>query len=325
MRKALWAVILGVAVYTALVLRSDVSRVGRAISAIHPAWIPLFLALPLSNYFLRFLKWHYFLRRVGVVIPRGESLLVFIAGFSMTVSPGKFGELVKCVILKERRGVPVAATSPVVVAERITDLLSMVCLAAAGAALSGGGAVLPAIAAGVVFVSLAMVFLLWTPAWGLAARTVSRLPVLKAKTEALEAFRQSAITLLDFRSMLVSVPLGILGWGLEALVLCAVAASMGVSLPAGVALLSHAAGTIAGAVSMIPGGLGLTELTIDGILGGSMTHAQAVVTTLLMRFCTLWFGVLLGLAVIAVLGGGKQKATPIGSPDSPCVPGENRL
>ncbi len=310
MKKALWAVILGVAVYTVLVLGSDVSRVGRAISAIHPAWIPVFLALPLSNYFFRFLKWHYFLRRVGVLIPRGESLAVFVAGFSMTVSPGKFGELVKCVILKERRGVPVSTTSPVVVAERITDLLSMVCLAAAGAALSGGGAVLPAIAAGVVFVSLAMLFLLWSPAWRLAARAASRLPVLRTRTDSLEAFRQSATTLLDFRSMLVSVPLGILGWGLEALVLCAVAASMGVSLPAGVALLSHAAGTIAGAVSMIPGGLGLTELTIDGILGGYMSNAQAAVTTLLMRFCTLWFGVLLGLAVIAVLGRGGQRKNP---------------
>ncbi len=309
MRKALWAVILGVAVYTALVLRSDVARVGRAVSAIHPAWIPVFLALPLANYFLRFLKWHYFLHRVGVFLPRGESMAVFIAGFSMTVSPGKFGELVKCVILRERRGVPVSTTSPVVVAERITDLLSMVCLAAAGAALSGGGAVLPAIAAGVVFVSSAMIFLLWTPAWRLAARTAARLPLLRTRTSALEAFRQSAITLLDFRSMLVSVPLGILGWGLEALVLCAVAASMGVSLPAGVALLSHAAGTIAGAVSMIPGGLGLTELTIDGILGGSMDHAQAAVTTLLMRFCTLWFGVLLGLSFIAVQGRIKSDKT----------------
>lgn len=307
MRKALWAVILGVAVYTVLVLRSDVSRVGRAISGIHPAWIPVFLALPLSNYFFRFLKWNYFLRRVGVVIPRGESLAVFVAGFSMTVSPGKFGELVKCVILREKRGVPVSTTSPVVVAERITDLLSMVCLAAAGAALSGGGAVLPAIAAGVVFVSLAMVFLLWSPAWRLAARTASRLPVLKTRTGSLEAFRRSAITLLDWRSMLVSVPLGILGWSLEALVLCAVAASMGISLPAGVALLSHAVGTIAGAVSMIPGGLGLTELTIDGILGGSMPQAQAAVTTLLMRFCTLWFGVVLGLLVLPLARKGGSK------------------
>lgn len=321
MRKALWAVILGVAVYTALVLRSDVSRVGRAISAIHPVWIPVFLALPLSNYFFRFLKWHYFLRRVGVFIPRGESLAVFVAGFSMAVSPGKFGELVKCVILKERRGVPVSTTSPVVVAERITDLLSMVCLAAAGAALSGGGAVFPAIAAGVFFVSATMVFILFSPAWGLAVRTASRLPLLKTRTEALEAFRKSAITLLDWRSMLVSVPLGILGWGLEALVLCAVAASMGISLPAGVALLSHAAGTIAGAVSMIPGGLGLTELTIDGILGGSMTHAQAAVTTLLMRFCTLWFGVVLGLAVISVLGRGKQKKYTDAATDDLLAPG----
>lgn len=312
MRKALWAVILGVAVYTALVLRSDVSRVGRAVSSIHPAWLPLFLALPLSNYFFRFLKWHYFLRRVGVDIPGRESLSVFIAGFSMTVSPGKFGELVKCVILKERRGVPVSTTGPVVVAERITDLLSMVCLAAAGAALSGGGGVLPAVAAGLAFVSAAMAVLLWNPAWKLAVRIASRLPLLKRRTEALEAFRRSAITLLDLRSMMVSVPLGVAGWGLEALVLCAVAASMGVSLPAGVALLSHSAGTIAGAVSMIPGGLGLTELTIDRILGGSMTHAQAAVTTLLMRFCTLWFGVLLGLAFMAAAG--KKPGTRTGCP-----------
>lgn len=302
MRKALWVVIPGVAVYTALVLGSDLAGVGRAVSSINPAWIPVFLALPLSNYFFRFLKWHYFLRRVGVKLPKGESLSVFIAGFSMTVSPGKFGELVKCVILKERRGVPVSTTSPVVVAERITDLFSMVCLAAAGAALAGGGAVLPAIAAGVAFVASSMALLLWDPAWAVAARTASRLPLLKTRTEALETFRRSAVTLLDLRSLLVSVPLGIAGWGLEALVLCAVAASMGVSLPAGVALLGHAAGTIAGAVSMIPGGLGLTELTIDRILGGAMTGSQAAVTTLLMRFCTLWFGVLLGLFFIAVLG-----------------------
>ena len=101
--------------------------------------------------------------------------------------------------------------------------------------------------------------------------------------------------------MLVAIPLGVAGWGIEAMVLCVVARSVGATLPAGAALLSHAAGTIAGAVSMIPGGLGLTELTIDGILGGYMPPAQAAVTTLLMRFCTLWFGVLLGLLALAAL------------------------
>lgn len=301
MRKAVWGLALGVAVYTVLVLKSDVARVGEAVAGINPAWVPLFLVLPLANYFLRFLKWHYFLRRIGAAVPLRESLAVFVAGFSMTVSPGKLGELVKCVILRERRGIPVASTSPVVVAERITDLLSMVLLAVAGALLTGGGAALPAAAAGIVSAVSVMLVLFWDRAWKLLVGLASRFPGLKGRADSLETFRRSARTLLDPCSMLVSIPLGIAGWGLEAMVLVAVAAPLGASLPPGAALLSHAAGTIAGAVSMIPGGLGLTELTIDGILGGYMLPEQAAVTTLLMRFCTLWFGVVLGVASLAVL------------------------
>lgn len=301
MRKALWAVILGVGVYTALVLRSDLARVGAAVRTIHPGWIPVFLALPLANYFFRFLKWHYFLHRIRAGVPVRESLAVFIAGFSMTVSPGKFGELVKCVLLRERRGIPVASTSPVVVAERITDLLSMVILAVAGALFTGGGAALPAAAAGVAAAVLVIMVLFWARAWRVAVSLATRFPGLRGKTDSMETFRRSARTLLDPGSMLVSIPLGIVGWGLEALVLVAVALSLRASLPPGAALLSHAAGTIAGAVSMLPGGLGLTELTIDGILGGYMLPEQATLTTLLMRFCTLWFGVLLGIVSLAVL------------------------
>ncbi len=318
MRKALAAVILGVAVYTLLVLSSDLASVAGAVRGISPTWIPVFLALPLVNYLLRFVKWHYFLHRVGARVPPGESLLVFIAGFSMTVSPGKLGELVKCVILRNRRGLPVARTSPVVVAERITDLISMVALAAIGVVLTGGGNALPAAAAGVIFIAGAMTVLFWNPAWKLFSGTARRVPFINRRAASLDSFRQSAKTLLDAGSMLVSVPLGMAGWGVEALVLCAAAKSVGASLPAGAALLSHAAGTIAGAVSMIPGGLGLTEITIDGLLGSYMTPARAAVTTLLMRFFTLWFGVLLGLAA---LGLQKRSACGGASPSEPSADG----
>ncbi len=319
MRKVLPVVILGVAVYTLIVLRSDLGRVAGAVRGISPAWIPVFLALPLVNYLLRFVKWHYFLRRIGVRVPLGESLPVFIAGFSMTVSPGKFGELIKCVILRNRRGLPMALTSPVVVAERITDLISMVALAAVGAALVGGRGALPVAAAGVLFIAGAMTALFWDPAWKLLSGVAEKIPFVGRRAGATASFRRSAISLLDAGSMLVSVPLGMAGWGAEALVLCVAARSVGASLPPGAAILSHAIGTVAGAVSMIPGGLGLTEVTIDGLLGGYMTPARAAVTTLLMRFCTLWFGVLLGLGALGLqkkfVSGGAVPPEP--SPDAP--------
>ena len=307
MKKALWVLFLAVGVYTVVVLRADLTRVGQALGTIHPGFIPLFLALPLANYFFRFLKWHFFLRRIQVGIPVGESMTVFLSGFSMTVSPGHMGELIKCVFLRERHGVPVACSSPVVVAERITDFLSMVLLAVAGMLLTGGHAALAAAGAGVAAAALAILVLFCDQVWMPVAAVFSKLPILKKRKGGLENFRASARILLDPASMMVAVPLGMIGWGMEAMVLVVIAGSMGASLPPGAALLSHAAGTIAGAVSMIPGGLGLAELTIDGILGGYISPARAAVTTLVMRFCTLWFGVLLGLLSLAVL---KRRKPP---------------
>ncbi len=309
MKKAIWGLVIAIILYTVLVFHSDIQKVISAADSINPRWIPLFLLLPLLNYGIRFLKWQYFLHRINEKVPLKESFLIFIAGFSMTVSPGKMGELLKCSLLKKRRGIAVEKTSPIVVAERLTDLISMVLLALIGALLVKSQIALPVAAAGSVFVIMAMFILMNRWAWNLFSKLAFKVPFVKKKEHLFEGFREASMTLLDAKSLSVSVPLGMVSWGLEALVLCVVAASMGIHLPAGAALLSHAAGSVAGAISMIPGGLGLTELTIDGILRPYFPDPQAAMaTTLIMRFATLWFSVILGLGALAVL---KRKAKNI--------------
>lgn len=300
MKKALWSIALGIVVYTAMVLLSDLGRVRIALSSLRTAYIPLMLLLPLANYFFRFLKWDYFLRRVGIRLRPGRSAVVFVSGFSMTVSPGKFGELIKSCLLRDREGIPVSRSSPVVVAERLTDLMSMVLIACFGMALTGGGRAVPAIAAGVLFLAVCVVGIrsgrFFEKLLGLACRFG---PFARRK-EGLCSFRSSCACLLDARSLLVSIPLGIISWGIEAMVLVAASRAMGFSLDPGTALLAHSAGTVAGAVSMIPGGLGLTEATIDGLLSGRLGLAPATAVTLVMRFATLWFAVALGAATLAL-------------------------
>ncbi len=309
MKKTFWSILLAVAVYTAIVFLSDAKEVGNAISGISIFWIPLFLSLSLLNYLLRFFKWHYFLGRVSVHIPWKESMSVFLAGFSMTVSPGKLGELLKCYLLRDRHDVPVSRTSPVVVAERITDLISMIFIAVIGLLLVQHRGAMIAVAAGVVFVLAVMIFLLWEKAFGFLTNLLCRIKPVGKHRGNFEKFHRNCSSLLDVRSLLVSVPLGILSWGAEALVLCLVSISLGIEpgLSIGLALLAHSAGTIAGAVSMIPGGLGLTEITIGAILTGVMTEPDAAVTTIIMRFATLWFAVLIGVIVLGIM---KKKRMP---------------
>jgi len=314
LRKALLSIALAIAVYTAMVFVSDISKVRAAVSGLRPSFIPLMLLLPVGNYFFRFLKWDYFLRRVGTRLRPSRSAAVFVSGFSMTVSPGKFGELIKSCLLRDGEGIPLSRTSPVVVAERLTDLMSMVIIACAGVALTGRGMALPAVAAGVAFIALSVVFIRHGRLFEAALRLACRLGPVARRREGLCSFRSGCSSLLDARSLAVSIPLGLVSWGMEAMVLVVAARSIGSSLDAGTALLAHSAGTIAGAVSMIPGGLGLTELTLGGLLTTRLPVADATAITILMRLATLWFAVCIGAVALAFT---RRRRAPCGTREGP--------
>ncbi|MQG72190.1 MAG: flippase-like domain-containing protein, partial [SAR202 cluster bacterium] len=83
------------------------------------------LGLASANYLLRFLRWAYYLEVLKIDAPAGVSALVFLSGLAMSITPGKAGELVKCYLLNSRTGVPVSRSAPVVVMERLTDVISV--------------------------------------------------------------------------------------------------------------------------------------------------------------------------------------------------------
>ena len=90
------------------------------------------LSLALANYLLRYLRWSYYLGVLKIQVPAGLGMLVFLSGLAMSVTPGKAGELVKCYLLNSRTGVPVARSAPVVVMERVTDVISVIILGLTG-------------------------------------------------------------------------------------------------------------------------------------------------------------------------------------------------
>ena len=71
------------------------------------AWSTALYAVGLAafNYFLRYLKWELYLRRLGIRVPFVDSITIFLSGFSLTVTPGKVGEVLKSYLLRESHGV----------------------------------------------------------------------------------------------------------------------------------------------------------------------------------------------------------------------------
>ena len=91
-------------------------------------WLAL-LGLSLFNYGLRFLRWHTYLRALGARVTLGRDLLIYVAGFAFTVTPGKAGEAVRSFYLRGV-GVPWSPGLAALAVERVLDLTVILMLAA---------------------------------------------------------------------------------------------------------------------------------------------------------------------------------------------------
>lgn len=302
-KPLLTGLLLGMAVLAALTFFADYRDVLQAFARMDLRYLPLILLLAPLNYLLRFWKWNFYLRRSGLHPERRINRYIFMSGLSMTITPGKVGELLKCYLLKEHMDAPVSRTSSIVMAERLTDGLAMVVLAALGSlAFPYGRIVVPVSAA--ILLLLVLFFYLEKPLQLLAGRGAglsSNRHWLRGMSF-LGRFQQSARLLLEPGSLLYAVGISVISWGFEGFVVYFAVKGLGgeISLLGAIFVVSFA--SLLGALSFLPGGLGVAEGSIMAILLlAGLGSEIAAATTIITRLSTLWLGVLVGLAGLALL------------------------
>jgi uncharacterized membrane protein YbhN (UPF0104 family) len=283
------------AAYVVVMLLADVRKLGDLSQSYAWRGFPLLLALAGANYLVRFVRWQYYLRRQRHDVPAGASLSIFLSGLFMAISPGKLGEVLKSVLLKRRFGIPISETAAVVVGERVTDLTSVLLLSLLGFAGIGVGGDL--VLAGSALVGLGLVLILWrAPLRWLLAR-LDRIPRLAGLAAKGHVVLEALAALLHPAPFLVGNVLGLVAWGAEALAFYLLLTDLGAAATLQSATFVYAVAALAGAVSMLPGGLLATEGSMVGLLlllGVTGDRAVAVFATLVIRFATLWFAVLVG-------------------------------
>jgi glycosyltransferase 2 family protein len=307
-RRVIAVMLLAVAVYGVFVLYGGVGKISRSLE--HYAFWTFAAACGLAffNYVLRFFKWEYYLSVLDIRgIPKGESFLTFLSGFVLTVTPGKVGEVFKSVILFQLREVPIQRTAPIVVAERLTDLIGVIVLITAGSVSFKGGLVWASFGAAVVlallvFVSsprLARAFLDLLPRLpGPPGRVAGR--VVPKVEEALDQLRE----LTTPRRLIWPTLLSIAAWTSEGVALWVILRGFDTPAPAlPFTAFVYATATLAGALIPVPGGLGVTDGLIKEQLSrlGGVPEGTDTAAMMLVRFATLWFAVAVGFVALAIL------------------------
>lgn len=303
--KILLSLIFGVLVVAGLSIVADVRKLGEALRGFNWALLPAILGLTLFNYALRFLKWQYYLRLIGVRdLGARDSAGIFFSAFTMVMTPGKVGELLKSYLLRRVAGVPIARSAPLILAERMTDGLAMVVLAATGLALIPSG--WPILVLTLVAALGGTLIIQHRPTAERVLALGERIGPLAKRVHHLREFHESSYEILRPRPFALAVLCGLVSWTGECLAFYLVLRGLGLPhswtlVIAATSILALA--TLIGSASMLPGGLGVADASIAGLLltalpAALITREVAVAASLLIRFATLWFGVALGAAVV---------------------------
>ncbi|MFO7567468.1 MAG: lysylphosphatidylglycerol synthase transmembrane domain-containing protein [Enhygromyxa sp.] len=311
LRRTLIGVAIGVVVYVIAVLVFGARDLAASLAGF--GWIAIVWALLLSsaNYLLRFWKWELALGWLDVrggsgglhpptELSLGRSLEIYLAGLSMSVTPGKVGEVLRSVLLRASNGVPFTRTAPIVIADRLSDVVALVVLTLIG--ISDFPEYLPHVIAALVLVATGVVILGSPRLFGGLLDWLGgfrRLAGLAHKTRELVG---SSAALLELRRLALLSAISVLGWGLECVGYWLILnAFPGVEASLRLCVFLWSATTLLGALSFLPGGLGATEGSLGLLVARfaiGVSSPVAVASTLLIRLCTLWYGELVGAVAV---------------------------
>ncbi len=295
MAKKNWLVLVfGVLVYLLLVIYADLENLAQALAGFQWRLIIFLFLLTTLNYVFRFFKWNYFLKKCRVRLGVKDNLFVFFSGLSMIITPGKIGEIWKGWLIKDMTGERLSKTVPIVIVERITDLTGLMILSLFGLFYFRQSFLV----IGVLLLVL-VAFFIAVKSKKISARIIS---MIERKTRKyspdFKLMHGTFLKLMEPGGLFSMSLLSAFAWFFECIAFYVVIWGFGQSIGIIPSTFTFSFASLAGAVSMIPGGLGVAEATLSGFLQTfGLSATSSVGISMVTRFVTLWYGAVLGFVV----------------------------
>lgn len=302
-----FAVIIGaIGLYAGFVIFSDLSLLAQKFQNYDFVYLPFAFLLVLISYFIRGLRWNMLLKNLKIDISLSRSLLIFFAGLGLGITPGKFGEVIKSHFLKKDHEQSISKTASIVFVERYYDLVGIVIISVFGVLFIDVGRI-PIIIAFLMLIVVVLISRQRKLVIPLLER-FGRFKLLKKFSSFMLDTYQTTFTLLASRVYLKSTLFSISAWIIESTAVYLVFRGFGIDLSFPIILLIFTASSIAGAISMLPGGIGITEGGMVGLLLlQGIDYTTSFSAVLLVRIVTLWFSVIIGLIALRMVTKKKDK------------------
>jgi uncharacterized protein (TIRG00374 family) len=299
---------LSVVIYSILIAIGDYSKISEQFETLNLLVIPVIMFLAWVDDFIRFLKWDYFLKKIKLKVRKKLSFLIFFSGLTMSITPGKVGEVLKSYLLKKTSGIKMRRSIMVVVFERLTDVLGLSILALIGAFSFINSTYFVFLVGFLMFAIFFVIVLLSSKRFFLKfSKILKKIPVVKRYMRYIGDIYKNSRQLLSPKVLTISTLMSVVSWFFECLAFYILLQALGAPLPLLAVTFIFSFSSIFGSILFVPGGLGVAEGSFVGLLLLSgLTIELATLSTILIRLFTLFWGILIGLICLLIVNRWKK-------------------
>ena len=285
--------------YSIFVLITDLNSIIDQISNFNPIYIPLILSFIVVGWVVLFSRWLILLNHFEIKIPAKTNFLIYLAGFTFAISPGKSGGFFKAILLKNKFGISRTKSISVILLERFYDLIGTIIVATC-IVFFFGNEFLPVLYVGII--SIALIFYLAFSRMGLIKiiGILAKIRFLQKFLSPLENTHELIQQSKSIKIITISTLMTILHRVVEGIGIFFIISAFGFDFIGYFEILTtYSASVILGTLTLIPGGMGITEGSLAGLLSlYQIEFSIALVIAIVIRLFTLWFAI--GIGVIAL-------------------------
>ena len=301
--RIIWVVIASVGLYGVFLFFSDFNIISKQISNFKYEFLPLILLLVSISWTPLLVRWQILLKKNNINIPIKKSFLLFLSGMSMSITPGHVGELIKSQLIKTIYNIPRTKTAPIIFVEKFYDLTGAIIASIIGIIILGMDASLILISVSILIVIIFLIY--YRPIFEFILKRVTKTKFFSKYSENIsdsyEIVRNSTTPQISS----ISFGLSILYWIIISVAVHFILLSFGIESISILKTISiYSSSVIIGAISFIPGGLGITEGSLIGLFSlEGIDISLALILSVMIRILTMWYSVSIGFICLKFTGG----------------------
>jgi len=304
--KIILTIVAAVVFYSIIIFYSDYSSLIKNLNTIQLEYYIIIIPLVILSYTIRGIRYHVILKQLGIKLKILESIMINFSGFSMWLTPGGFGTLIKSHIIKQKTGKSFSTTAPIVAYEKFLELITTITII--GILLffvdifASKIVFLVGLGISLIFISLFSRSLFFN----LIKNFISKIKFLQKYFPNFEEIKESSSTLISPRNIVKNYLLTLTAQIPYVIAVALIFKSIIPSIDPFWANQVYFTSLLIGALSFIPGGLVITETGLLGlILSSDIGFSAATVTVLILRFVFLWMLTIIGVILLKFVYGQK--------------------